>query len=142
MNLPYLASPPEKAFGSLVTNWICTPASRLHSSISDCSCAIFYDSMAVSLYCRTLWRTWMASCSVIFIYLFSAHGQTALRAGTQGSNYPPAAPRLSLAAVGICILRMSSVNHNGCAADGDHDHAVGLSHRLIAEANAHDGIDA
>ena len=37
---------------------------------------------------------------------------------------------------------ISSVNNNGSAADGDHNHAVGLTHRLIAKANAHDGIGA
>ena len=34
------------------------------------------------------------------------------------------------------------VNHYGCAGDGNHNHAVGLTHRLIAEANAHDSIGA
>ena len=29
------------------------------------------------------------------------------------------------------------VNHYGCAGDGDHDHAVGLAHRLVAKANSY-----
>ena len=79
---------------------------------------------------------------VTYFKLANVHGQIALRAGTQESNYPPAAPRQSPVAAALCTRRMSLVNHNGCAADGNHNHTVGLSHRLVAEANSHDGIGA
>ena len=35
---------------------------------------------------------------------------------------------------------MSSVNDYSCAGDGNHDHTIGLTHRLIAKANANDSI--
>ena len=48
-----------------------------------------------------------------FLYLLShinVLSQIALRAGTQGSNYRPAAPHPLLAAVALCTRRMSLVN--------------------------------